>query len=306
MPLQTEANSIPLASNDDTSPSDATHDQQRYYQSFPGAQYVLPSDPKEGQRFDALLLQHHVLKRAFQDKLVFAPIVLSPGDSVLDSGTGSAIWLLDIQQELPMEVNLYGIDIESRLFPPHQSAERLQLSIASASDLPAEWTHKFALVNQRLLVAALQVEQWTVVLKELYRVLTPGGWVQLGEIGTQHSKAGPMTERHRQLVKALFAKRNLLWDCAARLPSMLEHAGFTDIHVEEQSIPIGKHSGQAGVDALTNFAGVYRGLKVPLVKAGITSSAEYDELVDLMETEWNEVPTSATAFCAFYARKPLV
>ncbi|KAH9841078.1 uncharacterized protein C8Q71DRAFT_743255 [Rhodofomes roseus] len=50
-------------------------------------------------------------------------------------------------------------------------------------------TGRFKLVHQRLLIAALRSWEWTVALREIFRVLQPGGWVQLGEVGPW--KAGP-------------------------------------------------------------------------------------------------------------------
>ncbi|THG96862.1 hypothetical protein EW026_g5044 [Hermanssonia centrifuga] len=67
------------------------HDAKRTFQSFPGSQYVLPSDAVEKDR---LALQHQLLKRVFENRAILPPITFPLHSKILDSGTGSDSWLL--------------------------------------------------------------------------------------------------------------------------------------------------------------------------------------------------------------------
>ncbi len=83
-------------------------------------------------------------------------------------------------KEVPESVQVFGADVSSANFPS-SAPSNVTMTIASTTSLPEEWKGQFDLVHQRLLLAALRSEQWPVVLSEMYRVLKPGGAVQLVE-----------------------------------------------------------------------------------------------------------------------------
>ncbi|OBZ69445.1 hypothetical protein A0H81_10641 [Grifola frondosa] len=214
---------------------------ERNYHSFAGAQYVLPSDDPERER---LALQHSVLKKMFENRIIIPPISFDTADKILDSGTGSGIFLLDLVENktVPVSVVLQGLDIESRLFPLEDprviSRGNVHFTVGTVTKLPEDWTNSFALVHQRLLIAALQAHEWVEACSEIYRVLTPGGWVQLGEVGSP--KAGVVTEKHLSLLHTLLTAKGLLRDIAIHLPKMLETAGFVGVSVEERKVTLGR------------------------------------------------------------------
>ncbi|KAK0432275.1 hypothetical protein EV421DRAFT_1850009 [Armillaria borealis] len=174
---------------------------KRDYPSSPDVHYVLPSDALEKQRLE---LQHAIVRRALCDgKSVLAPIVLKPGDRVLDSGTGSGAWVLSLAEEVPSSVSLTAIDIQSKIFPE---------SFPPNVD---QWTDTYSLVNQRFLIGALTGPQWELVE---------------GTIISGHM--GPFSTKISNLWSALFVHRGLLIDIVKRLPDMLTQAGFVNDGVD--------------------------------------------------------------------------
>lgn len=218
-----------------------------------------------------------------------------------------AIWLLEVSKIVENTVSLQGTDIEARLFPP-QPPSNISLSVGSVLDMPSAWTNTFDLVHQRLLIAALRRSEWPIALSQIFRILKPGGWVQLAEVGKMHLQ-GPKTLQHESLLSKLFAHRDMLRDCASHLPVMLIEAGFSDVRVETRLILLGKRGGKDGEDARDNFMGVYRGMKTPILKAGglgfFGSEVEFDNFMDEMEDEWDE-GAPVREFTVFLARKPHV
>ncbi|KAH9934364.1 S-adenosyl-L-methionine-dependent methyltransferase [Fomitopsis serialis] len=281
--------------------------QGRTYQSYPGSNYVLPSDAPERER---LSLQHRLLKSVFEDRVILPPVIISPEDSVLDSGTGSGTWLLDAIESIPAPTAVHAVDIESRLWPVNDprvvARGNVDFHVGSITSLPEDWTARFKLVHQRLLVAALRSPEWVQALREIFRVLQPGGWVQLGEVGPW--KAGPATERHTALLLALFRDKDLVLDCATHIPDVLREVGFTDVFVEERTMPMGRWAGQPGIDARNNFLGVFRGMKTPILNGGgygfVASETEFDALLDEVEREMDETPGAEIKFYIICARKP--
>jgi hypothetical protein len=117
-------------------------------------------------------------------------------------------------------------------------------------------------------------------------------------------------EKLTTMFRRVTDSRNLYVDCAYDMPKMLEEAGFVDIRSESRMLLLGKWAGEIGVANATNHVGVLRGFKTPVLEAGgfgcVTSEAEYDELLNGLEKEWDEIPGSEMQFFVFWARKPLV
>lgn len=211
----------------------------------------------------------------------------------------------------PSDAVLHGIDIEPRLFPSNDDrvVKRgdVEFHVGTVTRLPQEWSGKFVLVHQRLLVAALQASEWKQALAEMFRILMPGSWLQLGEVGNW--SAGDLTKKHIALVQTLFKSKGLLLDCSVHIPEMLREAGFIDITVDTAMIPLGKWAGVTGSEARDNFMGVFKGMKTPVLDGGgrgfVTSEAEWDALLDSVEKEWDCTPGAEIQYNIFSAMKPL-
>ncbi|KAF7363551.1 S-adenosyl-L-methionine-dependent methyltransferase [Mycena sanguinolenta] len=279
----------------------------RNYHKYPGSKYALPHDDLERQR---LLLQHNTLNNLFEDRFVLAPVSLDHNDKVLDIGTGSGLWIMDLATGINPSVPIIGVDIEPRLFPA-SVPKNIEFRVESVTSLPSEWTETFSLVHQRCLILALQVHQWSQAIHEIFRVLRPGGWVQLTEVAFWPEGKYPRRPCMEKLV-AIFRRvteaRNLNADCAYDIPKILEEAGFVDIQSEARMQCMGKWAGDIGVANAKNSIGVLGGIKTPVLEAGgfgyVTSEAEYDELLDGLAKEWDEIPGIEWEIIITWARKP--
>lgn len=214
-------------------------------------------------------------------------------------------WIRDLFGELLeakiLEDSLIGIDITDKQFwvPDREdeqlatiSYSHLKLLIANVCSLPEDWSSKFKLVHQRLLVAALTRQEWGRCVREISRVLQPGGWVQLAEVGNADFTT-PLASEWVQLGRALFDARGLVWDLKPLLTELLSEAGLTDIRVQHFELPLSPtHHGSEGMQGATNFIEVYRGVKALMVKMFPErfhgDPAEYDKLLTGMTREWDE------------------
>lgn len=266
--------------------------------------YILPTDEQERQR---LQVQHEVLRNAFGGRIVFAPIELHAGDKVLDSGAGSATWLLDCYNA-NKDATFRGIDLKTNIYPELDDGQKqhIQLGEGNVLQLPNDWTSDFQLVNQRLLIAALSKENWNTAVEEIFRVLAPGGWVQLVE--ASHCVAGEATQRHFSMLQDLFVKRGLLLNCVEHIPNVLKSTGFENITTQRLEISLGGGDDEDGMKAKAreSFVGVYKGMQIPVVKMGIRTEGEFMELVEDLEREWESNDQSKVIFYAFTAQKPTV
>jgi ubiquinone/menaquinone biosynthesis C-methylase UbiE len=220
------------------------------------------------------------------------------------------LWILDLAETIAPSVSIVAVDIEPGLFPA-SPPKNVEFRVESVMNLPSDWSDTFSLVHQRLLMLALQVPQWPKAVQEIYRVLRPEGWVQIAEAAAFYEGQNPdkpcmekLTAMYRRITEA----RNLYVDCTHGISKMLEEAGFVDIRSESRAQSMGKWAGEIGVANGANYTGVLRGIKAPVLEAGgfgyVTSEAEYDELLDGLEREWDEIPGTKKQFIIFWARKP--
>ena len=123
-------------------------------------------------------------------KNVFAP--LSSPQNILDVGTGSGAWCVEVARQLP-DGNVTGLDLSSiqRQDAPancHFIVGNLLEGLKFENDC-FDFVHSrylqllsIAFLIKRLIRASVPKDQWPVYLKEVYRILKPGtGWIQCGE-----------------------------------------------------------------------------------------------------------------------------
>lgn len=238
-------------------------------------------------------------------KVVLPVYKPSPRDHILDSGTGTGIWILELVKTYPPSVTFTGIDISSDHFPLAPPSNT-SFHVRSILDAPDGWTNKFALVHQRLLLLGIKAEHWPTTLEIIQRITKPGGCIQLGEYGKVIS--GPATARLESMTSAFFSEHGFLRDCAEKIPSMLEVLGLVDVEVNKVLIPLGKWAGQKGVLGHNNFSRSYRtGFKPAFLRDGgygvIRDEAEMDALLEEVKQEWDVTEGSGVEYFTFIARK---
>jgi hypothetical protein len=183
----------------------------------------------------------------------------------------------------------------------------MRFEIQSITALPTEWTDKFTLVHQRLLLGGLRRHEWELTLKEIYRVLKPGGWVQLLE--HQEWASGPAFAKYRDLLNTFSEDVGLMiHNIILKLPDFLRQSGFVNVHEATRSRPLGASGGQEGIDWKTNIMGVLRGHKNAILGRGgygvIKSDVECEELLEDVSKEIDNTPGSTVSFMMFWAQKP--
>ncbi|KAF5319689.1 hypothetical protein D9619_008883 [Psilocybe cf. subviscida] len=279
--------------------------------------YLLPSDNLEAVR---LREQHALLMEIFDDTVVAAPVNITSESEILDIGTGSGAWALDVNRRVANAkldnkapaARITSVDIESRLFPQiGPTNANMHFRLGSVLHLPAEWDNKFTLVHQRLLIVALKREEWTTAVKEIHRVLAPGGWVQLCEVDpVSDMGAGVHTRTFIELFKELARRSGMDLTSADRIPALLVDAGFVDVTVDRRLTTLGPFGGELGVRAGRNALDVWKGMKKPILGLGglgyLRDEGEFDAMMNNIEREWNEMSGGEFSWHTIIARKPLL
>jgi SAM-dependent methyltransferase len=162
----------------------------------------------------------------------------------------------------------YGIDISpispagSALPPPAHVVQLDLRNIAKTLSYPDNF---FDYIHQRLLVTALTSEDWNNVLKELFRVLKPGGYIELAELSFfDLTDVGPYMEKYLkgcmydftqkciQEAKFLppialisFGARDIPKILGTELEDRLLKAGFVNEVLQVTPLPL-NHDGKGG------------------------------------------------------------
>ncbi|KAA8913408.1 S-adenosyl-L-methionine-dependent methyltransferase [Sphaerosporella brunnea] len=146
---------------------------RRYHTYFGVDKYVIPTDDTERDRLD---INHEVLLHQLDGELHGAP--MKNPKRILDVGTGTGIWAIDMAEKHPY-AEVLGIDLSPT--QPSWVPPNCRFEVDDADD---DWVHasdSFDFIHLRNLNQGIQ--DWGHVMSEAYRCVKPGGYIELSEAG---------------------------------------------------------------------------------------------------------------------------
>ncbi|KAF4126574.1 tRNA G46 methylase TrmB, partial [Geosmithia morbida] len=167
---------IPL---DDSIEETSEYNGRRYQRySLENNTYFAPIDEGEIARLE---VANRVFQQSFDNRLIFPPVT-SP-DHVLDLGCGGGDWAIEVAEQFPdAELSkVLGIDISPHMLPEYPPAN-LELQV---DDLNSRFTFRsdqFDIVHSQMVSGGIHADRWTSYIRDIFRVLRPGGWCQMVEI----------------------------------------------------------------------------------------------------------------------------
>ncbi|GAA5811119.1 hypothetical protein MFLAVUS_004548 [Mucor flavus] len=214
----------------------------RKYHDNEKVAYLLPEDSDESSRLN----KQHIVLRYFLQKNFIAPIdkQLEEGITVLDSGCGPASWLFDMAKDYPNS-KFYGVDI-TNTFPEEEKPENCELVLGNIGEHIPFPDNTFDYVHQRLLLLGLTEEMWEQNIKELFRVLKPGGCIEIKEPDLRDlCNMGPLLNSLQEAMSGMLSSRGMPLQISTELEGRITDAGFENIDYTIFNLNL-NHNGKAG------------------------------------------------------------
>ncbi|KAI1660025.1 S-adenosyl-L-methionine-dependent methyltransferase [Daldinia decipiens] len=184
---------------------------------------------------------HHFLTLCLGGNLFLAPLK-DDIKRILDIGTGTGLWPIDIGDEFP-NCEVVGTDlspIQPSWCPPNVKFE--------IDDLEQEWTYapnSFDYIHIRYMVGS--VADWPKLFRQAFKTLKPGGWIESFEVEADYrSDDGTLKPDSAMIMwrdlfteggKKLGLSFTLISDDVQR--KGIEDAGFVDMTVKDIKVPMG-------------------------------------------------------------------
>ncbi len=188
--------------------------------------YLVPPDVEA-------YLQDLIKERTVAPRDGTAPV--EPPVSVVDVGTGTGVWLVDLASNLPPTARLDGFDINTTKFRP-ASALPPNVSLQHANALepfPAALHEQYDLVHVRLLVLGLKPADWQPIAQNIMALLRPGGYLVWEEVDTANFRGVPETSAVAQVMNRMlrFSRaRGQTVPYPLGLHELLASVGYEDAH----------------------------------------------------------------------------
>ena len=140
-------------------------------QGYLGKEYALGRGYTSSMRLN---LQNYLLRQLLGYSI--HPNITSSGKlpsdaKIADVGTGTAQWLIDVNQKLP-SAELDGFDISKEQFPVWLPSQISLHELDITKPLPSSLEGKYDLVHVQLFLCVVQQSDPTAIVKELFKMLS--------------------------------------------------------------------------------------------------------------------------------------
>ncbi|KAH8898842.1 S-adenosyl-L-methionine-dependent methyltransferase [Thozetella sp. PMI_491] len=261
-----------------------SYENGRRYHRYRHGRYPIPNDDVEQNRDD---MKHAMMLELTDGKLFFSPIGSNP-QKIIDLGTGTGIWAVEVADQNP-SAEVLGVDlspIQPLWVPPN-----VKFIIDDVED---DWMHgkDWDLVHLRCLNPWLKDQ--AKVLASAFDNMRPGGWIEVQEFdGRVHSDDGTVTpdtalKRFFDLIPKAMANFGMNFNAGEAMKEPLEAAGFVNVNLRVIKVPFGPWA----KDKTLRLVGIYcQTVMSDLVNA--MTAKPFRTLKELNEVELQLLSTAA-------------
>ena len=210
---------------------DYTYENGRRYHAFRAGEYPLPNDEMEQDRMDLL---HHIWRLMLGGRLLITD--LHEPQRILDIGTGTGIWAIDIADEYP------AAQITATDLSPIQPAWVPPNCNFYIDDAESPWNFEPQdLIHGRSLGGSLA--DWPRFYSQCFQNLKPGGHIEMQEhdawISALNKETPPWTAYWNVTLNEASAMFGKYLNVANKHVEWMNEAGFVDVN--DKTFQVGKH-----------------------------------------------------------------
>lgn len=254
------------------------------------------SDASISGIMSALQFQHRLFI-AETGALLPEEIPLADAQVILDLICSAGVWSIDFSREHP-DKQIYGVDMNERIIHMARKNASLtdlrNLQFAVEKNLPLTLfaDETFDIIHFQNGAPLYPVKQWPGIMAELYRLLKPGGWLNLvdfemGPVST------PALDRVVTLLAQIMARRGLSTSPSGFLPfngctsgpERLSQAMFTGIGYHLYPINLGGWNNAMGRAYLNSLVVRPAMIECYAVATGLATEEELQPLLREMQRE---------------------
>jgi SAM-dependent methyltransferase len=285
-----------------------------------GSEYNLPNDELELDRLD---LQHHLFLLTLKDHPLPLHCAPLPQDiqSVLDIGTGTGIWAIDMADEYP-SASVVGTDlspVQPNYVPPNcrfyvEDAEK-PWSFSTGGDAPSSGEGPFDYIHGRMLVVGIR--NWARFFEQCYANLKPGGWVEMQDLNfparvddDSAPQDSPLMEWSGLMMRGA-ARLGINLEASNEFARLLAEAGFQEIRSETHAWPINrwprdKVMKERGMWVMQNFLQGLHGFSMAYFTRGLGWKPQEVEVIvaKVREQSMDKRSHVYMPISFFWARRP--
>ncbi|KAJ6439791.1 cmp-sialic acid transporter [Purpureocillium lavendulum] len=243
---------------------DYQYENGRRYHAYREGQYVLPNDDQEQERLD---LQHHIWRLLLGGRLYTAqlpPPSTNPNLRILDLGTGTGIWAIDMADEFP-SAEVAGVDLSP--IQPEWVPNNCRFHVDDYED---EWTYrddeKFDYIHGRALSGTSA--DWDRFYKQALRNLKPGAVMEMQEYDAwifsddDSCDRAPWTMEWVNKLDDASKMYGKQINVARHHKQWMKDAGFEDVREVIHRIPIGPWAKDPALKELGRFELIHMQMSV--------------------------------------------
>ena len=220
---------------------------------------------------------------------------LSHASHILDVGCGPGSWVLEVAFENP-KIKVVGIDISrlmieyARAHAEAQGMDNASFRVMNALEALEFADNSFDVVNARYINAFMLKTSWPLLMKEILRILRPGGTLLLTECewsitnSLVFEKMGEMLTRVGTLTGRSFSPDGRHIGITPMLGRFLRDAGFVAMQKKAHVLEFSAGTEDYG-DTYQDLMAGLKLLEPYLVLAKMTTAEEFDELYQQALTE---------------------
>ncbi|KAL4798393.1 S-adenosyl-L-methionine-dependent methyltransferase [Aspergillus venezuelensis] len=208
----------------------------RRYHAYQAGTYAFPNDEPEQDRLDMV---HHVYCRALHDKLFLAPLDPS-GKRILDIGTGTGIWAIQMGDQFPRTREILGIDLSP--IQPSWVPSNVRFQV---DDIEKQWvvSEPFDFIHCRYMAGSIR--DWPRLIGQCFENLKPGGWLELQETRNMPYSEDGSLKPDSYMVKLMGGligaceRIGRTLDPAPSMEEWVRDAGFENVIARKVKLPVG-------------------------------------------------------------------